>query len=76
MSVPHSANGGATWPFSTPEATWVVQARIQHLSLSVHFDLTFSFLFHGCELRNMCNSFTVIASAVRLRYNLNAGRVA
>ena len=24
-SVQHSANGGTTWPFSTPEATWEVQ---------------------------------------------------
>ena len=75
-SVPHSANGGATWPFSTPEATWEVQARVQRLPLSEPFDLRFSYLFHSCELRNTCNSFTVIASVVRVWYNANAGRVA
>ena len=42
-----------------------VQAHVQRLPLSEPFDLTFSFLFHGCELRNTCNSFTVISSAVR-----------
>ena len=65
------------WPrnlaFSTPEATWEVQARVQRLPLSEPFDLAFSFLFHGGELRN---TFTVIASAVHARYNVNAGRVA
>ena len=69
-SVLHSTNGGATWPFSTPEGTWEVQARVQRLPLSEPFNLTFSFLFHGCGLRN---SFTVISSAVRVRYNANAG---
>ena len=74
-SILHSANGRATWPFSTPEATWEVQARVQCLPLSEPFDLALSFLFHSCELRNTCNSFTVIASAVREQYNANAGRV-
>ena len=68
------------WPrnlaFSIPEATWEVQARVQRLPLSEPFDLAFSFLFHGCELRNTCNSFTVIASAVYARYNANALLVA
>ena len=63
-SVPHSANGGAAWPFSTPGATWEVKSRVQLLPLSEPFVLTFSFLFHGCELNKTCNSFTVIASAV------------
>ena len=69
-SVPHSANGGATWPFSTPEATWEVQARVQCLPLSDPFNLTFSFLLHHCELRNTGNAFTVTAGAVRCAYAL------
>ena len=74
-SVPHSTNGSGTWPFSTPEATWEVQARVQRLLLSEPFDLTFSFLFHGYELRNTSNPFTVIASAVRIQYDVNVGHV-
>ena len=68
-SIPHST-------FSTPETTWEVQARVQRFPLSEPFDLAFSFLFHDCEPRNTCNSFTVIATAVHARYNANAGRVA
>ena len=72
-SVWHSANGSATWPLSTLEATWEVQTCVQRLPLSEPFNLT---LFQGCELRNTCNSFTVITSAVYERNNANAGRVA
>ena len=75
-SVSHSANGSVTWPLSTLEATWEVQARVQRLPLSEPFNLTFFFLFQGCELRHTCNSFTVITSAVYERNNANAGRVA
>ena len=56
-------------PFSTPEATWEVQVRVQRLPLSEPFDLAFSFLFKGCE------PFTVCAY-IRAQYNANAGRVA
>ena len=74
--IPYSRRSGESkqypalrkWPrnlaFSTAEATWEVQARVQRLLLSEPFDLAFSFLFHGCELRKTGNSFTVIASAV------------
>ena len=78
-SVQHSANGGTTWPFSTPEATWEVQVHVQCLPLSKPFDLTFSFLFHSCELRNRCNSFSVIVMQCctrAVRYNANMGSVA
>ena len=65
-SIPHSANCGATWPFSTPEATWAweVQVLVQRLPLSEPFNLAFSFLFQGCELRNTPYSFTVRTRAV------------
>ena len=44
--IPHYANGSVTWrAFSTPEATWEVQARVQRLPLSEPFDHAFFFLF-------------------------------
>ena len=41
-SVLHSTNDGATWPFSTPEATWVVQARVRFPRLSISRSLSCS----------------------------------
>ena len=80
-SVSHSANGGATWPFSTRpfsthEATWESQARVQRLPLSEPLDLKYSFLLHPCELRTACKLFTIIASTVGVRYKANASFVA
>ena len=66
MQYPALRKLSRNWAFSTPEATWEVQARVQRLPLSKLFHLAFSFLFHGCELRNTCNP--LLSSPARAVY--------